>query len=306
MKPAKIIWKNNHLAQLKSAKELSFNQGLNYGACIYEGVRCYQTPRGPAIFRLPEHRKRFFNSAKILHLPLPFNQIEFTAAVKTLIRKNHLTNAYLRPIAYYSDPKMGINVLNSKSTALIFAWPWKILRKKPPVRLAITRYRRLDPRTVNLNAKIAGYYANGLLGFLDVRQKGYDEPLFLDTKGYVAEGAVNNIFVIKGRRIYTPQLGPILSGITRNTIIRIARDLGYKISEIKMKPSFLKNADEIFLTGTGTELTPVSVIRGYFQPKIISLSASQRIQTYYSKIVQGEIKKYQSWLTFVKKNKKTC
>lgn len=297
MKPLNKIWLDGKIVSRDKAHFLNFHQGLNYGGCVYEGIRLYQTAIGPAIFRLPEHVDRFFYSASTLRMKISLDKDEFAQAIKEVARKNKMKSGYLRPIAFYSEPKMGINILNAEVTLAIFAWPWKEKKEEKKVTMKIVKYRRLDPDTVDLRAKIAGYYVNGILGFIEAREDGFDEPLFLDKKGYVAEGAVNNIFVIKGNSLYTPLEKNILTGVTRKTVMAIGPDLKLKVYEKNFRPEFLRNADEIFLTGTGIELERVMEISECYSQKQTTKSVLTEVLNYYRKITRGEVRKYKHWLT---------
>lgn len=295
MKPAPYVWMNGKIVPFSKTKITAFHQGLNYGACIYDGIRSYKTDHGPAIFRLDDHIDRFLYSAFVLNMKLGYTKADIIKAIKNLMRKNKISSGYIRPVAFYSEPKMGINILNTHITFLILVWQWDDSKPTGSTSLYISKYRRLSPASINIKAKIAGYYVNGLLGFLDARNAGYDQPLFLDDKGYLAEGAINNIFIVKKRVLYTPTSRNILQGITRDTIIHIAKKLELKVIEKNIRPMFLKNADEIFLTGTGIQLQQVEKIHRYFTVKKKS-EVTDLIQKYYKEITAGHITKYRHWL----------
>lgn len=297
MKPANKIWLNGQIAPIEKANLFSFHQGLNYGACIYDGIRFYKSVNGSAIFRLEDHLKRFFYSASVLDMNLGISKKDLKDAIVEVIKANKLSSGYIRPMAFYSEPKMGINIIGATLTVVIFVWPWKYNLKEKSVKMKIVKTRRLDPRTVDLKAKIGGYYANGLLGFVEARKSGFDEPLFLDVNGFIAEGAVNNIFIVKNNILYTPKLGNILGGITRDSIIEIARRRGLKVYEKNIRPEFLKNADEVFLTGTGIELERVININGYFSQTKITKSVLTDLREEYRKIILRSEKVYKNWLT---------
>lgn len=298
MKPLNKIWINGKIAPLAHANLLSFHQGLNYGACVYDGVRCYASPNGVAIFRLREHLDRFFYSASVLKMKLGFDKKQVAQGIKDLIKANGITSGYIRPMAFYSEPKMGINILGSRVTFVIFAWKHKNQKQAKAIRLYITKYKRLSPQIVDIKAKISGYYANSLLGFLDAQSSGYDQPLFLDAAGYLAEGAINNIFIVKNKTLYTPTDKNILNGITRDTVMAIAKNLKLKVVERNIQPSFLKKAGEIFLTGTGVQLLRVKEVKGYYKNNKES-TVVDLISKDYEKITRGQIKKYNKWLTIV-------
>lgn len=299
MNLANKIWLNGKIAPTKKANLFSFHQGLNYGACIYDGIRFYKSAGGSSVFRLEDHLNRFFYSASVLDMNLRISKKEMTKAIMDVIRANKLSSGYVRPLAFYSEPKMGINIIGAKFTIVIFVWPWRDTSKVKSVKMKIVKTRRLDPATVDLRAKIGGYYANGLLGFIEARKSGFDEPLFLDVNGFIAEGAVNNIFIVKNKVIYTPKLDNILGGITRDSIIKIARRKGLKVYEKNIRPDFLRSADEVFLTGTGIELKHVSRIDGYFsKSKIKSVFADLKDE--YRKIILGGEMGFKNWLTPIK------
>lgn len=299
MNPANKIWINGKIASFKKSGLFCFNQALNYGASIYEGIRFYNTDSGPAIFRLEGHLKRFFYSASALRMKLGFNKIDLEHAIKSLIRANRLSSGYIRPLSFYSELKMGINILNSKVSTIILVWPWRETKQPKTVRIKVVKYKRLNPNSIDMKAKISGYYVNGLLGFIEAREGGFDEPLFLDHNNFIAEGAVNNIFLVKNKILYTPRAENILAGITRDTILRVSEDLGFKNVEKDIRLEFLKDVDEVFLTGTGIELEMVKEIGDFFYNKNNQWPVTDRILKYYQDIVHGRINKYKNWLTYL-------
>lgn len=299
MRPANKIWINGKIKDLSAARLLSFHQGLNYGACVYEGIRCYDAKNGPSIFRLNDHVARFFYSSSVLGMKLGVTRAQLATAIKNTIKANKLRSAYIRPMAFYSDPKMGINIINSKVTVIIFVWPRKEHQEENFVSMKITNYRRLDPKTVDIKAKISGYYVNGLLGFIEARKAGFSQPLFLDVFGYIAEGAVNSIFLVKNEVIYTPIIRNILNGITRDSVIKIAKDIGMRVIEKDIKPEFLKSVDEVFLTGTGIQLQRVNRVDKLFILKKNSTPVTNKISARYCDVVLGNIKKYKNWIGII-------
>lgn len=296
MKPMDFVWSDGEILDNQKGG-ISFNQGLNYGAAIYEGIRFYKTSKCPAVFRLNEHIDRFLYSAKVLRMNLSFSKEELISGVKNGIIKNQLQEGYIRPLAFYSEPKMGINILDGKVQCLILAWPWE-KREPKQVRLFTTSWKRSSPDSIDFKAKIAGYYGNNLLGFLEARENGFDEPLFLDRNNFITEGAVNNIFFVKDNILYTPTAKNILNGITRQSIIEIAKDLKIETKQKNLDLNFARGADEIFLTGTGVELEVVQEIKGIFQNKSEPL-VTEKVASYYRKVARGEVPKYHHWLTYV-------
>lgn len=298
MKPINKVWKNGKITTLDKTK-FGFNQALNYGAAVYEGIRFYNTPKGSAVFRLDEHLNRFMYSSSTLGMRLKYNKDNLKKAIIELVKSAKIKSGYIRPIAYYSEFKMGINILNTQVDMLIFIWPWDDSKKQSPVKLKISKYLRLDPKTVDFKAKIAGYYVNGILGFLEVQKYGYDLPLFLDKNGYITESAISNIFIIKKNALYTPKLGNILSGVTRDSIMAIAKDAGFKVIAKDIKPEFLRDADEVFLTGTGIEMLPVIKVDKYFTSKQKKWPQINKLQNYYHQVATGSVSKYDQWLTYL-------
>lgn len=298
MKPAGKIWFNYKIVP-STNKLFGFNQALNYGAAVYEGIRFYRTEQGPAIFRLHDHLDRFFYSAHTLRMKLGCNKQQLAAAIKKIIKINHLPCGYIRPISFFAEAKMGINILDTKVDTAIFTWPWNDREIPKPTCLKVVKYRRVGSDSLDVKAKIAGYYATALLGFIEARESGFDQPLFLDKNGFVAEGAINNIFIVKGKTIYTSKSNSILGGITRDTILTIAPDVDLRVRLINMKPEFLNTADEVFLTGTGIEMQPVTEVKRCFKNKNKAWPTTKLLLSYYQKIIQGKIKEYKKWLTYV-------
>lgn len=299
MSIASKVWIDGKIVPLSNAKIFPFNQGLNYGACIYEGIRFYSLKKGSAIFRLEDHLHRFYYSASVLRMNLKVNQIQLKEAIIATIKANSLKSGYIRPMAFYSDSKMGINILSGNITIMILVWPWEEGKEPKQVRLKIATLKRISKESVDLKAKISGYYASSLLGFIEAREAGFDEPLFLDSQGFIAEGAVNNIFFVKNNTLYTPKKGNILEGITRDSIIKIVPALGMKVFEKNILPNFAKSADEIFLTGTGIELEKVIEISKIYAKKSGSWDVTDKLSSFYCQITKGEIKEFKNWLTII-------
>ena len=277
MKPLNKIWINGKIVDLNRLNIPFFNQGLNYGACVYEGIRFYKTNDGSAIFRLHEHIKRFLYSASVLNMKLNLGEAGLIDGIRAVIKASKLKAGYIRPMAFYSESKMGINIFNSNVTVAILIWSWNQEIVSKEVTMKVSKYKRLDPDSVDLKAKISGYYVNGLLGLIEARKDKYDEPLFLDGDGYLAEGAINNIFLVKDKNLYTPKPSNILGGITRDTIILISQDLGFRVLEKDILPKELNKADEVFLTGTGIEIKIVKKIKDFFSKKSHNSSVSRKI-----------------------------
>lgn len=299
MKIAEKIWMNGKIVSSSKAKLFSFHQGLNFGACVYDGLRCHKTKNGVSFFRINDHIDRLFYSASVLEMNFDYSKEQIHKAIIDLVKVNKISSGYIRPIIFYSDPKMGINILGSKVTFMILVFPWDSSKESlKPTKLLISKYTRISPKSIDLKAKISGYYSNGLLGFIEAKKQGYDQPLFLDDKGYLTESAVSNIFVVKDNVLYTPTTNNSLNGFTRDTILKIVKDIDLKVVEKNIKPEFLKNADEVFLTGTGVNLQPVESVKGFFKSKNNNKIINQ-IDDYYKKVIFGEVRKYSRWVKFL-------
>ncbi len=293
------IWLNGRILDREKAKIDILTHTLHYGDGVFEGIRCYKTKNGPAIFRLKDHIKRLFNSAKHLYMKIPFKEKEIESAIIETIKANKLEECYIRPIAFYGS-KIGLNPINLEVNLAIITIPFGSYLGEKPIKAKISKFIRLHPKSVISSAKVCGYYVNSILATLDAHKSGYDEAILLDYRGFVAEGSGENIFIVKNKIIYTPKLGSILPGITRDTIIKIAKDNKMKVIEKDISLKELKNADEVFFTGTAAEVVAI----GQIDNKIINKGKEGEITKFlretYKQIVRGEIDKYKNWLTYVK------
>jgi len=292
------IWFNKKLVDWEKAKIHVLSHSLHYGSAVFEGIRCYKTKKGPAVFRLDEHIKRLFYSAKVLRMKIGFSSKEIKEAILKTIKINKLDECYIRPIVFYGE-KMGLNLEGAPLNIAVAVWPWPAYLGDKPIKIKVSKYIRIHPKSTICDAKISGHYLNSVLASMEIRKKGYNEALLLDYKGYVAEGAGANIFIIKNNQIFTPEKGSILAGITRNTVIKLARDLDYKIIEKKIKLAELFSANEIFFTGTAVEISPIIQVNKTLINKGKEGEITKKIKEIYKKITRGEIKKYLKWLTFL-------
>lgn len=295
---ADSIWHNGKLISSSRATFHLLNHSLHYGSAVFEGIRCYDTPKGPAIFRLKEHIDRLFHSAETMGMKIPYLKKEIISAVKMVVSKNNLKECYIRPIVFYGE-KMGLSPIGAPLHIAIAAWPWGKYLGHDGVSVHISKFIRIHPSSSVMTAKISGHYSNSIIASIEAKKVGADEALLLDFKGNVAEGPGENIFLVKNKTIYTPREGTILPGITRNSIMKIAKDLKYKVIEKDIKPSELKNFDEAFFSGTAAEISTIGRI-----DKIIFKKESvvaKNIQEIYLNSVRGKIKKYEKWLDYVKK-----
>jgi branched-chain amino acid aminotransferase len=298
-----FIWYDGKLVPWRDATTHVLTHSLHYGLAVFEGVRAYETERGPAIFRLAEHTQRLLNSGKIYMMNIPFNLDELMQAQIEVVRSNRLKSCYLRPIAFYGSEKMGISTRGATVHVSVAAWPWGAYLGEDGIekgiRVKTSSYSRHHVNVTMPRAKVASTYANSILANLEVTAQGYDEPLLLDTQGFVAEGAGENLFVIKDGRIYEPEIASALTGITRDSVMTIAREFGLEVQSKRLTRDDIYIADEAFFTGTAAEVTPIREL----DDRIIGSGArgpiTQKIQARYFDIVNGRAPEYERWLTYV-------
>ena len=301
MKTTKKIWFNGKLINWKEAKIHVLTHALHYGSGVFEGIRAYNTKNGPAIFRLPKHIDRFFYSASALEMKIPFSKTEIKTAVLKTIKINKVKECYIRPIAFFGYGKMGLNPKGIPINVAIAVWPWgAYLGGKETITVKISKYIRLHPKSVIADAKVSGYYVNSILASQEVKKANFDEALFLDFKGKIAEGPGENIFIVKNKKLFTPKLGSVLGGITRDSIIKIAKDLNIKVKEKEISVSELKSADEAFLCGTAAEVQPIGKVDNTLINKGKMGEITKVVKDLYQRIIHGKEKNYLNWLTFVK------
>ncbi|SRR5579875_353457 len=302
--PTDKIWMDGSLVDWDQARVHVLTHTLHYGSGVFEGIRAYPTSSGPAVFRLSDHIARLERSARILLMDLPFDQPTLVGACKEVVRVNHLEQCYLRPIAYRGYGEMGLNPLTSQVNVAIAAWPWgTYLGDKAladGVHCKISSWVRPDPNSLPPAAKTTGIYVNSSLAKVEAVKAGYDEAILLSPQGYVSECTGENIFVVRGGRILTPPVGAgALEGITRDTVITVATDLGYQVEATNLIRSDLYQAEEAFLTGTAAEIVPLASVDdrpiGDGRPGPMTL----RIQETYFAAVRGEVDRYKDWVEHV-------
>ncbi|HEY2627721.1 MAG TPA: branched-chain amino acid transaminase [Usitatibacter sp.] len=296
-----FIWYDGKLVPWRDATTHVLTHSLHYGLSVFEGVRAYDTEIGTAIFRLKEHTDRLFDSAKIYMMEIPFTKEQVMEAQREVVRTNKLASCYLRPLAFYGSEKMGVSPIGAKVHVAIGAWPWGAYLGedglKKGIRVKTSSFARHHVNVTMARAKVATTYANSILANLEATGDGYDEALLLDTDGFVAEGAGENIFVIKDGRVYTPQLTTALNGITWRSVQSICTDLGIGVEKTRLTRDDVYIADEAFFTGTAAEVTP---IRELDRRTIGSGSRgpiTEKIQAAFFDIVHGRNRKYHHWLT---------
>ena len=298
------IWFNGQLIEWRDAKTHVLTHTLHYGMGVFEGVRAYETAEGPAIFRLQEHTKRLFNSAKILGMKLPYTQDEINQAHIDVVKANNLHSCYFRPMAYYGAAKLGVAPQADDVQVILAAWPWGAYLgeegMKRGIRVRVSSFTRHHPNIHMIKAKANGNYLNSILANTEATRDGYDEAILLDAQGYVAEGSGENIFVVNEGKLYTPALDVALDGITRKSVIAIAEAMGLPVIEKRITRDELYAADEVFFTGTAAEVTPIREIDnreiGIGERGPITTEIQQR----YFDIVEGKNPAYRHWLTYVK------
>ena len=303
-----LIWYDGKLVPWRDATTHVLTHSLHYGLAVFEGVRAYKTDAssnlGTAIFRLKEHTQRLFNSAKIYQMAMPYSQDEIMEAQREVVRANNLESCYLRPLAFYGSEKMGVSPKGAKVHITIAAWPWGAYLGedglKKGIRVKTSSFARHHVNVTMARAKVSSTYANSILANNEATDHGYDEALLLDTEGYVAEGAGENIFLVRDGKISTPELTSALDGITWRSIQLLCADLGILVEPKKITRDDVYIADEAFFTGTAAEVTPIRELDG----RVIGAGSrgpiTEKIQAAFFDIVNGRNPKYHAWLTPVK------
>ncbi|CDZ77864.1 Branched-chain-amino-acid aminotransferase [Legionella massiliensis] len=300
MQKTEKIWHNGQFVPWEDAKIHVLTHALHYGGSAFEGIRFYETDRGPAIFRLIEHVDRLFYSAKTLKMELPYSREEIIEAIKELVRSSNLKAGYIRPIAFYGYGKLGVNPVGNPVELVIACWPWGAYLPYESIDIKTSKYIRIHPDSTVVDAKLAGHYVNGILASLELQGTHYHEALFLDSEGYITEGVGENFFMAKDGVIYTPKLGSILAGITRDTIITLARHLGFKVVEKDLVLDDAYQAEEAFFTGTAAEVTLIRSINDKVLAQAQESKIGSRIKEAYLDLVHGRSQDFIAYfLTFV-------
>ena len=297
-----LIWKNGEFVPWDDAKVHVLSHGLHYGTGVFEGIRAYETDRGPAVFRLPEHLDRLHKSAGLYYLEIPYDTEELRTATKDLIARNGLSSCYIRPLAFRGYGEMGLYANSAPVDVIIAVWPWGAYLGDESagkgIRAKVSSWRRNSPGGAIPHAKASGSYLNSILAKTEAANAGYDEAILLDERGFVSEGSGENIFVARDGEILTPpHTASILDGINRKSVIQIARDLGYTVVERDIARAELYLAEEVFLTGTAAEMVPVREIDDHAigGPGEITV----HIQAKFIDALHGRAEEYLEWLDFV-------
>ncbi len=301
MKATEKIWMSGELVDWADAKIHVGTHGLHYGSGVFEGIRCYETAAGPAVFRLTDHLHRLHNSARLLQMEIPYSIEELHAACTEVIGVNGLPECYLRPIAFYGYGELGVRPGGCPVEVCVMSWPWGTYlgdgALENGISAKISSWERIGPNVIPHVSKATGVYLNSMLAVQEAAAAGYDEAILLTREGYVADGSGENIFVVKDGRLATPDLSSsILPGITRDTVIQIAQDLGYVVEEKNLIRSDLYLADEIFMCGTAAEVTPLRSVddRDIGDPGPIT----REIQSAYLDTVRGKREQWSHWLEY--------
>jgi branched-chain amino acid aminotransferase len=299
MQPTKYIWMNGNFIPWDEAKVHVMTHALHYGGGAFEGIRVYGTDQGPAVFRLKEHMERLLYSANALGLQIAHSAEALCEATCELLKRNSLEQGYIRPLAFYGYGVMGLNPRNSPTEIAISCWPWGAYHTVEQVDIKVSSYIRIHPRSTIADAKICGHYVNSILAVLELKGTKYHEALFLDADGNIAEGPAENFFMVKNGVLITPPLGTILSGITRRTILEIARDAGIQVAEQSITLEDALKADEAFFTGTAAEVTPIKTLNDQTIADGSIGPITKRLKELYLNVVYGREPSYSKFLTFV-------
>lgn len=301
MEKSEYIWMNGEVVPWDDAQVHVLSHALHYGTSVFEGVRCYDTEIGPAVFRHKEHVDRLFASGRYYYMELPFSREEIRAASLDLIARNGLRSCYIRPIAFRGYGSMGLFPLEVKVDVTIAVWEWGSYLgdagKKLGIRAKLSTWKRMSDESFHPKAKAGGQYLNSILAKVESHQGGYDEAIMLDHEGFVSEGSGENIFIVRDGTVFTPPLGsPILEGVSRDSIVTIAGDLGIPVEERNIGREELVEADEVFLSGTAAELVPVREIDdrpvGEGRPGELTV----QLQEAFEDALHGRTEKYRHWL----------
>ena len=301
MEATEKIWMNGELVDWDDARIHVGVHGLHYGTGVFEGIRCYDTPKGPAVFRLTDHMQRLRDSARLIYMDIPYTVAELTSGCNELLASNGLSESYIRPIAFYGFGQLGVSARGNPVEVAIMSWPWGTYlgdeAMRSGIRVKISSWQRIPANVVPHASKATGVYLNSMLAVTEAQKAGYDEAILLTPDGYVADGPGETIFVVRDGVLYTPDLSTgILHGITRDSIFKLARDLGYEVIEKSLIRSDLYLADEVFMCGTAAEVTPVASIDDH---EIGVGDITRQLQKAYLDIVRGASDGFAEWRELV-------
>jgi branched-chain amino acid aminotransferase len=298
------IWMDGELVDWRDAKVHVLSHAIHYGSGVFEGIRAYETSRGAAVWHLEEHLKRLFRSAKLYHMDIPYSIEAITDGVKDVIRANGLNACYIRPVVMRGYGEMGVNPLNAPVNVFIAVWPWGAYlgddALEQGVRIKISSWRRNSQNSLPAAAKASGQYINSVLAKVESLKAGYDEAIMLNEAGMITDGSGENVFVLRDGVLTTPPISAgCLDGITRQSVMTIARDLGYEVREENLVRTDLYNADEAFFTGTAAEITPIREVDDRVVGEGHRGPVTKELQGAFFSATKGETERYVSWLTYV-------
>lgn len=298
-----VIWYDGKMVNWRDATTHVLTHTLHYGMGVFEGVRAYKTDKGTAIFRLQEHTDRLFNSAHILQMKMPFSKQEIADAMCAAVRENKLESAYIRPMAFYGAEAMGIAAKTLSTHVIAAAWSWGAYMGEEAltkgIRVKTSSFSRHHVNITMCKAKANGNYMNSILAHQEAANDGYDEALLLDVDGFVAEGSGENVFIIRKGKLYTPDLTSALEGITRDTIVQLAKEIGLEVIEKRITRDEVYVADEAFFTGTAAEVTPIRELDNRNIGSGTRGPITEKLQAMYFDVVKGKSAKHSNWLTLV-------
>jgi branched-chain amino acid aminotransferase len=298
-----VIWYDGKMVPWRDATTHVLTHTLHYGMGVFEGVRAYKTDKGTAIFRLQAHTDRLFRSAHILCMKMPYNKATLIEAQKAAVRENKLESAYLRPMAFYGAEAMGIAANTLSTHVIVAAWTWGAYMGDAAlergIRVKTSSFARHHVNITMCKAKANGNYINSILAHQEAAQDGYDEALQLDVDGFVAEGSGENIFIVRNGKLYTPDLTSALEGITRDTIVQLAAEIGLNVIEKRITRDEVYSADEAFFTGTAAEVTPIRELDNRAIGAGKRGPVTEKLQAMFFDVVKGKSAKHQDWLTLV-------
>ncbi len=299
-----LIWYDGKMVPWREATTHVLTHTLHYSMGVFEGVRAYETPDGTAIFRLEEHTKRLFNSAHILGMKMPFDQATINEATRAVVRENNLTSGYIRPMAFYGSEAMGISAKNLSVHVIVAAWPWGAYLGKEAlengIRVKTSSFSRHHSNVTMCRAKANGNYMNSILAHREAEHDGYDEALLLDVDGFVAEGSGENVFIVRDGKLYTPDPSSALIGLTRDTIMQLASEIGIEVVEKRITRDEVYIADEAFFTGTAAEVTPIRELDNRTIGKGSRGPITEKLQSLYFDLVHGRTASHPEWRTYIK------
>jgi branched-chain amino acid aminotransferase len=298
-----FIWQDGKIIPWREATTHVLTHSLHYGMSVFEGVRAYKTDAGTAAFRLEDHTDRLFNSAHIFQMAMPFDKATINEAHKEVLRANKLESGYLRPIAFYGPEKLGVSPKGAKVHVVVAAWPWGAYLGEEGmergIRVKVSSYTRHHVNISMVRAKASGHYINSILANNEATNDGYDEAMLLDPEGYVAEGAGENLFIVKQGKLFTPDLTSCLEGITRATVLTLAQEMGLSVQEKRITREEVYTADEAFFTGTAAEVTPIRELDG----RQIGIGhrgpITAQIQARFYDVVYGRSAAHRGWLSYI-------